>query len=456
MYDVESKGRFMEDIKKDRFVHALNEMMTTGASYRVGDQAWSTIREALEASYEESRHHDNREEQGFAVRERVESTAATCNSGILGTDTSKAATEDRSDVAGMESRIAVLERTLELLRERYSCLSDKYYSAVSESDSRIASLTAENERFKKQFKSYIEVLDAGDERLRSQKNTIERLTLVTEKLTNHPTCANSSKARNKDGSVATCGLLRGHHEWCHAVVDGEDFRWHVSQDPNSWTADVGVMRSRIIEAENEAMNRALLLAGKNLTDCQSRNTELVETNRKLECEKDSISRRYTQDVMKLQDKVRMLTPIPVVSAIIKTSDERYIIGQRKTGQPFAGKWCFPGGKVEKVETLEEALRREVKEEIAARVKNLKLVHKQIVSHEYGTYLVHHFICDLDSDYGRNAFDSITDVPPSMLSEYDLIASDSVLARMLDSDARIKHIEDAFKEGVIYLKLKEIK
>jgi 8-oxo-dGTP diphosphatase len=53
----------------------------------------------------------------------------------------------------------------------------------------------------------------------------------------------------------------------------------------------------------------------------------------------------------------------VVAAII-VRDRSVLICQRKVGQQFAGKWEFPGGKVEPQEELDAALRRELQEELA--------------------------------------------------------------------------------------------
>ena len=53
----------------------------------------------------------------------------------------------------------------------------------------------------------------------------------------------------------------------------------------------------------------------------------------------------------------------VVAGIIYSDDRKSVlVGRRAKGKPFAGKWEFIGGKVEKGERLDEAIKREVWEE----------------------------------------------------------------------------------------------
>ena len=53
----------------------------------------------------------------------------------------------------------------------------------------------------------------------------------------------------------------------------------------------------------------------------------------------------------------------VVAAVIEREGQ-VLICQRKAGQPFGGKWEFPGGKVEAREEFRHALARELREELA--------------------------------------------------------------------------------------------
>ena len=49
--------------------------------------------------------------------------------------------------------------------------------------------------------------------------------------------------------------------------------------------------------------------------------------------------------------------------IIQNKQQQLLISRRQKGQHLAGKWEFPGGKLEAGESLEEAMQRELKEEV---------------------------------------------------------------------------------------------
>ncbi len=61
------------------------------------------------------------------------------------------------------------------------------------------------------------------------------------------------------------------------------------------------------------------------------------------------------------------TPIDVAVGILMKENGEVLLAQRPAGKPYAYYWEFPGGKVEKGETIEEALKREFMEELGITV-----------------------------------------------------------------------------------------
>ena len=84
--------------------------------------------------------------------------------------------------------------------------------------------------------------------------------------------------------------------------------------------------------------------------------------------------------------------IKVVAAIIKDGNKVFI-SERGYGE-FKGKWEFPGGKIEEGETGEEAVVREIKEEVRSTVKVLKFFGEINDVHGDRCFNVKFFICEL--------------------------------------------------------------
>lgn len=57
------------------------------------------------------------------------------------------------------------------------------------------------------------------------------------------------------------------------------------------------------------------------------------------------------------------TPVEVAVGVLRRSDGALLFAQRPAGKPYAGWWEFPGGKVEAGESIEQALARELLEEL---------------------------------------------------------------------------------------------
>jgi 8-oxo-dGTP diphosphatase len=66
----------------------------------------------------------------------------------------------------------------------------------------------------------------------------------------------------------------------------------------------------------------------------------------------------------------------VVAAVIEDQG-RFFVCRRGPGRAAAGKWEFPGGKVEESETPESALVREIREELGVHVT----VHDHLITEE---------------------------------------------------------------------------
>ena len=95
--------------------------------------------------------------------------------------------------------------------------------------------------------------------------------------------------------------------------------------------------------------------------------------------------------------------VEVVAAVIK-KDNKILATQRGYGQ-FKGGWEFPGGKPEVGETKEEALVREIKEELNANIK----VDTYICTVEYDYtdpefhLTMHTYFCELLDDHMEHVY-----------------------------------------------------
>jgi A/G-specific adenine glycosylase len=90
---------------------------------------------------------------------------------------------------------------------------------------------------------------------------------------------------------------------------------------------------------------------------------------------------------------RSYQKIEAVVGIIRESG-KYLIQKRPSGGLLADLWEFPGGKRDDGERLDEALRREIREELEAEVETEKLL--LTVDHSYTRFQVtlHAFECRL--------------------------------------------------------------
>lgn len=84
--------------------------------------------------------------------------------------------------------------------------------------------------------------------------------------------------------------------------------------------------------------------------------------------------------------------IEVVAAIMKKENKIFIT--RRASGDFADMWEFPGGKIEKLESREEALIREIKEELELDIDVLEFL--TTIEYDYSNFhlTMHCFICKI--------------------------------------------------------------
>jgi 8-oxo-dGTP diphosphatase len=112
--------------------------------------------------------------------------------------------------------------------------------------------------------------------------------------------------------------------------------------------------------------------------------------------------------------------------------DEVLICQRRPDQPLGSKWEFPGGKMEPGETAEEALRRELKEELG-----IDAIVGTLVAHIRHNYrsggavdLQFFLVREYTGEATNLIFQDIRWCPLRHLPEYDFVTADRNLVRDL--------------------------
>ncbi len=128
---------------------------------------------------------------------------------------------------------------------------------------------------------------------------------------------------------------------------------------------------------------------------------------------------------------RRLVPQIVTAAVIE-KDGLVLIGKRKRGKRFAGNWEFPGGTLEKGETPQQCLKRELREELAAEVEVGDLFCSNTVSYtpEWTITLLAYRTTLISGVFNLSDHDEIRWVEPADLVNYDFPEADESIVEKL--------------------------
>lgn len=125
----------------------------------------------------------------------------------------------------------------------------------------------------------------------------------------------------------------------------------------------------------------------------------------------------------------------MVAAAVIERDGRVLIAKRKKGWRFAGKWEFPGGKIEPNETPEECLRRELREELGIETEIGDFFCSSTHAYPHATVqLLVYQAFHVSGEYTLHDHQEIRWVLPDELTQYDFPEADEPVIEKLTETA----------------------
>jgi 8-oxo-dGTP diphosphatase len=125
--------------------------------------------------------------------------------------------------------------------------------------------------------------------------------------------------------------------------------------------------------------------------------------------------------------------VVLVTAGVIRKEGRILIARRGGADPLAGKWEFPGGKVEKDEKPEDGLQRELREELGIETRVGRALDQ--TTFRYPNKVVRLLFYEVEYVSGAialHAHDAVAWVLPEELASYDLAPADVEFARRLSA------------------------
>jgi 8-oxo-dGTP diphosphatase len=123
----------------------------------------------------------------------------------------------------------------------------------------------------------------------------------------------------------------------------------------------------------------------------------------------------------------------VVACALIDDDGRVLLAKRPEGRSLAGLWEFPGGKVELGERPEDAIIRELQEELEIDISESCLAPLSFASHSYEEFhlLMPLFICRTwEGEISPQDGQELAWVRPLRMADYEMPPADIPLCAML--------------------------
>ena len=80
--------------------------------------------------------------------------------------------------------------------------------------------------------------------------------------------------------------------------------------------------------------------------------------------------------------------VDVAVGVLIQADGAFLLTSRPAGKPYEGYWEFPGGKLEAAETVEQALQRELQEELGISITHIEPWKQELVDYPHALVRLH--------------------------------------------------------------------
>jgi len=114
----------------------------------------------------------------------------------------------------------------------------------------------------------------------------------------------------------------------------------------------------------------------------------------------------------------------VTAAVVSDGSGRILAARRAPGQRLAGKWEFPGGKIEPDEEPRACLEREIREELGVEIRAGELVAESRYDYEHARIALEAYHAELVSgDFTLSVHDRIAWIERESLGDFDFAPAD---------------------------------